>query len=119
MTNTPVFVGIDVSKGQLDIALRPGGILSVPNNETGFAQILERLKANPPTLVVLEATGGLEMPLTGTLAAAGVPVVVVNPRQMRDFAKATGKLAKTDTLDGPGAGTVRRGDPAGTTAAAR
>jgi transposase len=99
MTNTPVFVGIDVSKGQLDIALRPGGILSVPNNETGFAQILERLKANPPTLVVLEATGGLEIPLTGTLAAAGVPVVVVNPRQMRDFAKATGKLAKTDTLD--------------------
>ena len=99
MTHTPVFVSIDVSKGQLDIALRPGGILSVPNNETGFAQILERLKANPPTLVVLEATGGLEIPLTGTLAAAGVPVVVVNPRQMRDFAKATGKLAKTDTLD--------------------
>lgn len=99
MTHTPVFVGIDVSKKRLDIALRPGGILSVPNNETGFSQILERLKATPPTLVVLEATGRLEIPLTGTLAAAGVPVVVVNPRQMRDFAKATGKLAKTDTLD--------------------
>jgi transposase len=99
MTSTPVFVGIDVSKGQLDLALRPGGILSVPNDETGVAQILARLKATPPTLVVLEATGGLEIPLTGTLAAAGVPVVVVNPRQMRDFAKATGKLAKTDILD--------------------
>ena len=99
MTNTPVFVGIDVSKGQLDIALCPGRIFSVPNDEGGFAQILERLKANPPTLVVLEATGGLEIPLTGTLAAAGVPVVVVNPRQVRDFAKATGQLAKTDAID--------------------
>jgi transposase len=99
MTNTPGFVGIDVSKGQLDIALCPGRIFSVPNDEGGFAQILERLKANPPTLVVLEATGGLEIPLTGTLAAAGVPVVVVNPRQVRDFAKATGQLAKTDAID--------------------
>jgi transposase len=99
MTHTPVFVGIDVSKGQLDITLRPGGIFSVPNDEAGFAQILERLTANPPTLVVLEATGGLEIPLTGTLAAVGVPVVVVNPRQVRDFAKATGQLAKTDAID--------------------
>lgn len=99
MTNTPVFVGIDVSKGQLDVALCPGRICSVPNDEGGFAQILERLKANPPALVVLEATGGLEIPLTGTWAAAGVPVVVVNPRQVRDFAKATGQLAKTDAID--------------------
>ena len=99
MTRTQVFVGIDVSKAQLDMALRPEGRFSASNDEAGFAQILERLKAAPPTLVVLEATGGLEIPITGVLAAAGVPVVVVNPRQVRDFAKATGKLAKTDTLD--------------------
>jgi transposase len=99
MTRTQVFVGIDVSKAQLDMALRPEGRFSASNDEAGFAQILERLKAAPPTLVVLEATGGLEIPITGVLAAAGVPVVVVNPRQVRDFAKATGKLAKTDALD--------------------
>src|SRR6058998_3585593 len=99
MMRTQVFVGIDVSKAQLDVAFRPEGRVSVPNDEAGCAQVLERLRAVPPTLVVLEATGGLEIPLTGVLAAAGVPVVVVNPRQMRDFAKATGKLAKTDTLD--------------------
>ncbi len=99
MTTGSVFVGIDVSKAQLDIALRPEGRFSVPNDEAGFAQVLERLRAVPPALVVLEAPGGLEIPLTGALAAAGVPVVVVNPRQVRDFAKATGQLAKTDALD--------------------
>ena len=99
MTNPPVFVGIDVSKAQLDIALRPGGICSLPNSEGGFAQVLAQLKAVSPTLVVLEATGGLEVPLTGALAAARLPVVVVNPRQVRDFAKATGQLAKTDAID--------------------
>jgi transposase len=99
MTSTQVFVGVDISKAQLDLALRPEGQFSVPNNEAGFAQVLEHLNAVHPTLVVLEATGGLELPLTGVLAAAGVPVVVVNPRQVRDFAKATGRLAKTDALD--------------------
>ena len=99
MTSTQVFVGIDISKSQLDLALRPEGQFSAPNNEAGFAQVLERLNAVHPTLVVLEATGGLEIPLTGVLAAAGVPVVVVNPRQVRDFANATGRLAKTDALD--------------------
>lgn len=99
MTNAQIFVGIDVSKAQLDVALRPEGRFSASNDEAGFAQILKRLKAAPPTLVVLEATGGLEIPITGILAAAGVPVVVVNPRQVRDFAKATGRLAKTDALD--------------------
>src|SRR5207249_1354935 len=94
MMRTQVFVGIDVSKAQLDVAFRPEGRVSVPNDEAGCAQVLERLRAVPPTLVVLEATGGLEIPLTGVLAAAGVPVVVVNPRQVRDFAKATGRLAK-------------------------
>ena len=99
MTRTPVVVGIDVSNAQLDMALRPEGQFSAPNDEAGCAQILTRLRAVSPTLVVLEATGGLEILLTGILAAAGVPVVVVNPRQVRDFAKATGRLAKTDALD--------------------
>jgi transposase len=99
MTSAPVFVGIDVSKAQLELALRPEGQFSAPNDEAGCAQVLERLSAVHPTLVVLEATGGLEIPLTGALAAAGMPVVVVNPRHVRDFAKAAGKLAKTDALD--------------------
>jgi transposase len=99
MTNTPVCVGIDVSKQQLDIALRPGRRYSVPNNEAGVASILADLKTVSLTLVVLEATGGLELPLTSALALAGLPVVVVNPRQVRDFAKATGQLAKTDAID--------------------
>ena len=99
MTRAQVFVGIDVSKAQLDMALRPEGRCSVSNDEAGFAQIIERLRVVSPALVVLEATGGLEIPLTGALAAAGVPVVVVNPRQVRDFAKATGQWAKTDALD--------------------
>jgi transposase len=99
MTSAQVFVGIDVSKAQLDIALRPEGRFAASNDDAGFAQVLERLRGAPPTLVVLEATGGLEIPITGILAAAGVPVVVVNPRQVRDFAKATGRLAKTDALD--------------------
>src|SRR2546430_4191148 len=101
MMRTQVFVGIDVSKAQVDVAFRPEGRFSAPNDEAGCAQILERLRAVPPTLVVLEATGGVEIPLTGVLAAAGGPVVVVNPRQGRDFAKATRRLAQTDTLDGP------------------
>lgn len=99
MTSAQVFVGIDVSKAQLDLAFRPEGQFSAPNDEAGCAQVLERLSAVQPTLVVLEATGGWEIPLTGVLAAAGMPVVVVNPRHVRDFAKATGQLAKTDALD--------------------
>ena len=99
MTHPPVFVGIDVSKAQLDLALRPEGRFAAPNTEAGIAQVLTHLQALSPTLIVMEATGGLELPLTGALAAGGMPVVVVNPRQVRDFAKATGKLAKTDALD--------------------
>src|SRR2546422_695603 len=95
----PVFVGIDVSKAQVDVALRPEGRFAAPNDESGIAQNIERLSAVPPALVVVEATGGFEMPLAGALAAAGLPVVVVNPRHVRDFAKAAGKLAKTDALD--------------------
>ena len=99
MTPAPWFDGIDVSKAQLDIALRPEGRFVVPNDETGLAQVVERLRALPVALIVLEATGGLELPLIGALVAAGLPVVVANPPQVRDFAKATGKLAKTDPLD--------------------
>jgi len=99
MASAPLFVGIDVSKAQLDIALRPDGQFVVPNDETGIAHVIERLRVLPVALIVLEATGGLELPLIGALVAAKLPVVVVNPRQVRDFAKATGKLAKTDPLD--------------------
>jgi transposase len=101
MTRAQIFVGIDVSKAQLDMALRPEGRFSASNDDAGYMQILERLRGISPTRVGLEATGGLEIPITGILAAAGVPVVVVNPRQVRDFAKATGRLAKTDALDAP------------------
>lgn len=99
MTAPPVFVGVDVSKAQLDIALRPEDQWQVPHTEAGIDQLIDRLRRVAPTLIVLEATGGLEVPLTSALATAGLPVVVVNPRQIRDFAKASGKLAKTDTLD--------------------
>lgn len=100
MTRIPVFVGIDVSKDRLDVALRPmSDHWAVANQDSDIATLVARLRRHAPTLIVLEATGGLELPLTGELAAAGLPVVVVNPRQVRDFAKATGRLAKTDTLD--------------------
>jgi transposase len=94
------FVGIDVSKAHLDGHCRPDGApFHEPNDEAGVAAVVARLQAVAPTLVVLEATGGLEAPLAAALAAAGVPVAVVNPRQARRFAEATGRLAKTDRLD--------------------
>src|SRR5437879_9522997 len=100
MVDVPCFVGIDVAKAQLDIALRPAGERwAVPNDASGIAPLVDRLQALHPTLIVLEATGGLERAATAALAAAGLPVVVVNPRQARDFARATGQLAKTDALD--------------------
>ena len=103
MSDAPVFVGIDVAKAQLDVAFRPTAeVWAVPNDEAGIATLVVRVQAVPPPLIVLEATGGLEMPVTAALAAAGLPVVVVNPRQARDFAKATGRLAKTDALDAHG-----------------
>jgi transposase len=103
MSDPQVFVGIDVSKAQLDVALRPtADHWHVSNDEPGIATLVERLRTIQPTLVVLEATGGLEVPVTGALAEAGVPVVVVNPRHAREFAKATGRLAKTDPLDAQG-----------------
>jgi transposase len=103
MSAPQMFVGIDVSKAQLDVALRPtDDCWHVSNDELGIASLVERLRTVQPTLVVREATGGLEVPVTGALAEAGLPVVVVNPRHARDFAKATGRLAKTDTLDARG-----------------
>src|SRR6266850_714726 len=100
MSDMPCFVGIDVAKARLDIALRPSGERwAVPNDVSGGTMLVDRLQALHPALIVLEATGGLERLVTSALATAGLPVVVVNPRQARDFAKATGPLAKTDALD--------------------
>lgn len=100
MSTEPVFVGIDVSKASLDVAVhRPAARWAVDYTEADRTALVARLTALAPALIVLEATGGLESPLVGALATAGLPVVVVNPRQVRDFAKATGHLAKTDTLD--------------------
>ena len=100
MTEQPVYVGIDVSKATLDVAVSPiHQRWSVANREKGFNPLVRRLKTLSPALIVLEATGGLELPVAATLGAAGLTVVVVNPKQVRDFAKATGKLAKTDLLD--------------------
>lgn len=97
---TMEFVGIDVSKERLDGMSRPARERwEETNDERGISQTVERLKALRPTVVVLEATGGYEGPLASSLAVAGIPVAVVNPRQVRDFAKATGTLAKTDRID--------------------
>ena len=99
MEQEPIYVGIDVAKARVDVAVRPSGdIWSVDYDETGVARLVDRLQAMGPAAVLLEATGGLEVPLASALAAAALPVVVVNPRQVRDFAKATGRLAKTDAL---------------------
>jgi transposase len=100
MSDMPCFVGIDVAKAQLDIAVRPSGERwAVPNDASGRTALVDQVQALQPTLIVLEATGGLERAATVALATAGLPVVVVNPRQVRDFARATGQLAKTDALD--------------------
>ena len=94
-----IFVGIDVSQARLDMAVRPGASFSITHTESAIVTLVQQLRALSPTLIVLEATGGMEIPLTSALATAGLPVVVVNPRQVRDFAKACGHLAKTDALD--------------------
>ena len=92
------FVGIDVAKAQLEVFIRPDGeTFSVANDEVGIGELLRQLE--PADFVILEATGGLEMPVASALAAAGIAVAIVNPRQVRDFARATGRLAKTDRLD--------------------
>ena len=94
------FIGIDVAKDRLDVHLRPSGdSFSVARDGEAVARLVERLQALAPTLVVMEATGGYETVVASALAAAHLPLAVVNPRQIRDFARATGKLAKTDRLD--------------------
>lgn len=95
-----IFIGIDVARDSLEVAVRSTGEQwSVGNQSVGIADLLVRLRALRPTLIVLEATGGLELPALGVLGSGGLPIVAVNPRQVRDFAKATGKLAKTDAID--------------------
>lgn len=94
------FVGIDVSKDTLDVAVRPEERhWQTANTEEAFPELVERLRALEPTLIVIEATGGLERAVVAAMAEAELPVAVVNPRQTRDFAKATGRLAKTDEID--------------------
>lgn len=95
-----VTVGIDVSKDRLDVAVFPSGeAFAVERNAMGMESLAARLKELSPHLIALEATGGLETVVTATLAASGLPVVVVNPAQVRAFAKALGQRAKTDPID--------------------
>lgn len=94
------FVGIDVAKAWLDVAGRPEPAPHrLANDPDGISALVADLRALAPTLIVLEATGGLELPVVAALQVAGLPVAVINPRQVRDFARATGQLAKTDRLD--------------------
>lgn len=100
MSQTERIIGIDVSKALLDVAVIPDDqTWSVNNDEQGIGTLVKDLKRLRPRLIVLEATGGLEMPAVSALGAAGLAVVVVNPRQVRDFAKSKGILAKTDKID--------------------
>ena len=94
------YTGIDIAKAHLDLAIHLSGEpWRVTNDDVGISATVTHLRELDPTLIVVEPTGGLELPLTAALAAAGLPVAVVNSRQVRDFAKATGRLAKTDRLD--------------------
>lgn len=98
--NAENFAGIDISKATFDMGFYPQKqVTRFAYDDQGVAQAIECLKSNRPTLVVLEATGGIETRLATELVAAGLEVAVVNPRQVRDFAKATGRLAKTDRID--------------------
>jgi transposase len=100
MSAPHVFVGMDVAKAQRDIAVRPSGEhWAVANDDPGIAGLVVRLQAVQPTLIGLEATGGYQRAVVAARAAAALPVVVVNPRQVRDVANATGQLATTDALD--------------------
>ena len=100
MAEQELFVGIDVSKRTLDVALGAGGeLLRMENSARGIAALVERLAGLAPALIVLEASGGYQTALVGELAAAELAVAVVNPRQVREFARATGRLEKSDALD--------------------
>jgi transposase len=100
MTSGPVYVGIDIAKASLEVAVRPSGeTWAATMDEPDLQRLVTRVQRLAPTLIVLEATGGYEIPVVSALAAVALPVVVVNPRQVRAFAKAVGLLAKTDRLD--------------------
>jgi transposase len=100
MSGASYWIGIDVSKAHLDVAIRPGGeVFQVANTEQGITHLIQRLGPLQPSLVGMEATGGMEILVAAMLSAAGLAVAVVNPRQVRDFAKATGQLAKSDRID--------------------
>lgn len=98
--STPIYVGLDVSKAHIDVAVHPPTTQTrVTNDESGLTALVQHLRALGPALIVLEATGGYETAGASALALAGFPVAIVNPRQVRDFAKAVGRLAKTDAID--------------------
>jgi transposase len=100
MSQSSVFIGIDVSKNRLDVAIRPHRVsFSVTNNDAGIQELVQRCGELQPVSIVLEATGGYENMVALALGAAGLPISVINPRQARDFAKALGRLAKTDKID--------------------
>ena len=100
MSSPSIYAGVDVSKAHLDLALTSSEARPrFANTTSGITKLVTRLTEAGPELVVLEATGGFEVPAAAALAAAGIPVVVANPRQVRDFARSTGQLAKTDALD--------------------
>ena len=100
MTEELIYVGIDVAKDRVDVATRPADQhWSVSYDEAGVEALVAKLQVLEPAAVILEATGGLELPLVAAVAAAALPVAVVNPRQVRDFARSTGQLAKNDQLD--------------------
>lgn len=97
---TERMIGVDVSKDKLDVAVRPDGEeWQTENTEEAFPELIARLKALKPELIIIEATGGLERAVIATMAAADLPVAMINPRQAREFARATGRLAKTDQID--------------------
>lgn len=98
--NSEAYVGVDVSKSSLDLKVLPGGqTQKFSNDDKGVTQLVKFLRNIDPTLIVFESTGGLEMLAVSSLVERQLPVVIINPRQVRDFAKATGKLAKTDAID--------------------
>ena len=100
ITPQAFFVGVDVAKAHLDVAIRPGDApFRVANDPAGLAELVARLVSTGPTLIVVEATGGYELPLVAALQAAGLAVAAINPRRARDFARASGRLAKTDAID--------------------
>lgn len=104
--NSEAYVGVDVSKSSLDLNVLPGSqTQKFSNDDRGVTQLVKFLRNIDPTLIVFESTGGLEMLAVSRLVERQLPVVITNPRQVRDFAKATGKLAKTDAID---AGTIAR-----------